>query len=124
MSLPQFNHEFIPHNRFLNSDVYSPDVELEYKELCYELQEYIACSNAVTVNDEVMFSFYGILTFREYMNQIILREHLCRSLHCYLLHKIHRSERLTKINIYISSCNPYIIEVTYDNEIYKIRYLN
>ena len=126
MFLPILNNEFTPTELFFTRNSYSISNAEQYHELCSELEEYIGADcHAFTIDNEVIFnSFEEELSFANQLKQDIYRDYLTRNIHSYLLCKINRRNRVTVFKIYMFRTNSYIVEVTFQEGIYSIRYLH
>ena len=94
-----------------------------YDKICEFLQNYIGADCwAVTANDEVLFNIYEQKTsFRQRIEDAVIRDHLTKNIHAYLLVYVLGMKTQFVLNIYIFERDSYRLQVTYkpENDISK-----
>jgi len=107
---------WITKNIYAISDIYNKE---DYKILNTILSDLIQSDcHAVTVDNEVVYNGFNIeqMSFRESINEKLIRDILISNIHSSLLIKIHRNKKDSIIRIFMFSENTWYVEAKYVHE--------
>lgn len=107
---------WITKNIYAINDTYNKE---DYKILNTILSDLIESDcHGVTVDNEVVYNGFDIekMSFRESINEKLIRDRLISNIHSSLLIKIHRNKKDSIIRIFIFSENTWYIEAKYVHE--------